>query len=286
MLNTSNTNKLIPKTLGSELMASLFWALGAAIILILFIIFLPLGFTIKGKVTIAFVSFILSLGGLSAVPIFPLWQTSLMLVALVFFVAYFMNNRLETLIFKENPAFVEVFDEEFESQEPVFEIETLKDNNLVKLNEELALPDSSIINLDKNTLSELSPSLVISGIEDITDNEQEAIDEDISFLLERNTEVDVNDQLAEKNMENDYLSDIESLLESESKTEQEDLLEEIHDLSPILVEDKFLTEYDEEEDKPLDDALFDFLLAKKEVAVEREEIIDVIKPKEKVSVQK
>ena len=70
-----------------------------------------------------------------------------------------------------------------------------------------------------------------------------------------------------------------SLLELESK--QEDLLE----LSPIIVEDKLPAQLDEEKE-PLDDSLFDFLLAQKEVTADRDEILDEIETKEKVSLQK
>jgi hypothetical protein len=63
------------------------------------------------------------------------------------------------------------------------------------------------------------------------------------------------------------------------------LLEEIHELSPIKVEKKFPVQLDEEEE-PIDDSLFDFLLVQKEIASERDDILDEIVPKEKVSLQK
>jgi Na+(H+)/acetate symporter ActP len=206
-------------------MQTIIWAIGSMVVLSLIITFLPLGYTIKGKLLLVLTSFILSLGGLAAVSIFPLWQTSLMLFALIFFVAYFMNNRMGKVIIQEHPVLVEQMDEEYENSETFYEIENLKDVNLVRIDDKLPLPDSSYLNLEKDKLTELIPSHLLSKIEDSTANEQESIDMDISFLLERDTEVDVEPRIDDKNMENDYLSDIESLLELESSTELVDSLE-------------------------------------------------------------
>lgn len=261
-------------------MASVLWAIGATAILILFITFLPLCFTIKGKLMLPFVSFVLSLGGLAAISIFTLWQTALMLFALVFFASYFMNNRIGTLIFHNGPVIEDEYDEELKTPDTVYEIESLSDINLIDNNEDLALPVSSDSNLEKVTMTELSPAPIMNSIEEAIDDVPEINDEDISFLLERNTEEVVYDQFEVTNIENGYLSDIESLLELESK--QEDLLE----FSPIKVEVKKPAQLDEEEDEPLDDSLFDFLLAKKEVAADRDEFLNEIETKEKVSLQK
>ncbi|MBT2727061.1 hypothetical protein J7E63_08935 [Bacillus sp. ISL-75] len=266
-------------------MQTIIWAISSMVILMLIIFFLPLGYTLKGKFLLVLTSFILSLGGLAAISIVPLWETTLMLFALIFFVAYFINNRLGALISKESSVFGEDLDDEFEHHEPVYKKESLKDVNLVKIDEELTLPISSNIDLGKDTVSELSPSPVMTNIKETTANESETIDDDISFFLERNTEVDVPEQMENKNMENDYVLDIESLLEIEEKTVQENLDEEIHELSPIKVDKSFPIQLNEEEE-PLDDSLFDFLLAQKEVASERDDILDEIVPKEKVSLQK
>jgi hypothetical protein len=247
----------------------------------LIISFLPLGYTLKGKFLLVLTSFILSLGGLASVSIFPLWQTSLMLFALIFFAVYFINNRMGSFVFKEIPVYEEVFEGEFEKPETDYiELESLKDVNVVDIDGELSLTDISYKNKEKETAIELSPSPVISSIEELTDNESETIDEDISFLLERNTEEAVNEQIEVTNLDNGYLSDIESLLELES--EQENL----HELSPIIVKDKFTEQLDEDEEEPLNDSLFDFLLAQKEVTADRDEILDEIETKEKVSLQK
>ncbi|WP_066063784.1 hypothetical protein [Neobacillus soli] len=256
-------------------MQTIIWAIGSMAVLMLIISFLSLGYTLKGKLFVVLASFILSLGGLASVSIFPLWQTALMLFALIIFVAYFMNNRMGTLILKEDFAFEEVFEDEIESAEPVYDIESLENVNLVKIDEELA--DASYINLDSS--SDENQSLMIADSEEIIDNETEVIDEDISFLLERNTDLEVNEQIEETTLDKGYLSDIESLLEieSEEKAEgnQEDMLEEIQVLSSTEV------------NEPLDDSLFDFLLAQKEVAAERDDgTLEEIETKKKVVLQK
>ncbi|WML25424.1 hypothetical protein [Neobacillus sp. OS1-33] len=268
-------------------MASILWAIGAATVLILIITLLPLGFTFKGKLMISFLSFVLSLGGLAAISIIPLWETALMLLALSFFAAYFMNNRLGTMIVQENPVFVEHLDKEFDTPETSYEIESLNNGNLAEIDDELHLPDSSNLKLEKDTVTDVTSSHVLSEIKDEPDHEQESNDMDISFLLERDNEVvEVKTQIDEQNMENDYLSDIESLLELESMTEQVETHEDTLDLSPIQVETNLAVEREDEEQELSDDSLFDFLLAKKEVAADREDVLNVIEPKDKIVLQK
>src|SRR4051794_4734269 len=114
-------------------MQTIIWAIGSMVVLLLIISFLPLGYTFKGKFFVVVASFILSLGGLAAVSTFPLWQTALLLLALIFFVAYFMNNRMGTLLFRENPVFAEVVDDEFENHETITKVESL---NVVDIDEE------------------------------------------------------------------------------------------------------------------------------------------------------
>ncbi|WP_026563420.1 hypothetical protein [Bacillus sp. UNC41MFS5] len=268
-------------------MQSIIWAFSSVVILTLIISLLPLGYTLKGKLLLVLISFILSLGGLAAVSIIPLWETALMLLALSFFAAYFMNNRLGTVLLQKNPVLEEPMDVEFECHNSDYEIENLKDINLVEIDDELPLTDSSHLKLEKDTVTEVISSQDLSEIVDDPNHEQESIDMDISFLLERDNEVvGVETQIKDQDIENDYLSDIESLLELESRTEQVDSHEDTLDLSPIRGETKLAAELEEEEQELSDDSLFDFLLAKKEAAADREETLDVIESKEKVVLQK
>lgn len=82
-------------------MQTIFWAFGSMIIIILFITFTPLGFTLKGKFIIILASFVLGIGGLAAISSFPLWETLLMIAALIFLTAYFMNKHIGTAMFKD-----------------------------------------------------------------------------------------------------------------------------------------------------------------------------------------
>ncbi|MEH7129907.1 hypothetical protein V7103_17045 [Neobacillus drentensis] len=267
-------------------MQMIIWAISSMVILMLIIYFLPLGYTLKGKLLLVLISFILSLGGLGSVSIIPLWETALMLLALVFFAAYFINNRLGSVLFQESPVYEEQMDEEYETSKTYYEVENLKDGNLVMIENNSPLPDPVHLNLEKDTETELSPALVLSKIKDGNDNVHDSIDMDISFLLERDTEVDTITQMDDKNEENAYLSHIESLLELESKTVKLDSLEETLELSPILGAERLAAELEEDEQELSDESLFDFLLAKKEIAIDRAENLEVIKPKEKVSLQK
>jgi hypothetical protein len=198
-------------------MQTVFYAFGSMIVLMLIISFLRLGLTLKGKFIIVFTSFVLALGGAATIASFPLWQTSLMLIVLIFFAAYFMDSRLGPVFYKENLSFE--------------------------------------IGLEKDEVSEV-------------------MDEDISLLLERNTDDEVEVKVEESAVEVDYLSELESLLavEKQVKTENmEDLIEETHELSSLNVQAAQSDNNDDVNEDSLDDPIFDFLLATKEVAVELEE---------------
>ncbi|PFP27708.1 hypothetical protein COJ96_13905 [Bacillus sp. AFS073361] len=197
-------------------MQSILWAFSSVVILTLIIYLLPLGYTLKGKLLLVLISFILSLGGLAAVSIIPLWETALILLALSFFAAFFMNNRMGTVLLPKNPLLEEPMDVEFEGRNSDYEIENLKDINLVEISNELPLANSSHLKVEKDPQE-------LSEIVDVPVSEQEPIDMDISFLLDRDNEVvDVKTQINDQDMENDYLSEIESLLELELRTEQVD----------------------------------------------------------------
>lgn len=256
-----------------------FWALGSMFVLMLIISFLQLGLTFKGKFIIVLISFVLALGGVAAVASFPLWQTALMMGILSFIIAYFMDNRIGKLLYKANP----VIGEPLENIED--RIETVKNVDLVQLNDELpSILDSSLVNLEKVTEIEVK-QLEFNKEKEMAGN-LEILDEDISFLLERNPENDMAVQIKESEPESGYLSDIESLLalEEEKTEDADDVLEEISNLTSKDVQQKITAQLEKEEE-PIDDSLFDFLLATKEVASGKEDILEEIQI-EKVSLQK
>ncbi|MEH7156910.1 hypothetical protein [Neobacillus drentensis] len=255
------------------------WALGSMFVLMLFISCLQLGLTFKGKLILVIISFLLALGGVAALASFPLWQTALLMGILSFFIAYFMDNRIGKLLYKANPVKEETIENIVNRMERIINVES------VQLNDELpTILDSSLVNLEKVT------DIEVKQPESITDKEIELVgnleilDEDISFLLERNRENDVEIQIRENELEIGYLSDLERLLAfEEEKTEDvDDLIEEIPDLTENVVKPG---QFEIEEDS-IEDSLFDFMLAPKEAASGEGDILEEIKPTEQISLQK
>lgn len=118
--------------------------------------------------------------------------------------------------------------------------------------------------------------------EELIDFENKLQDDDISFLLERELEGEVTKQMKEIATENAYLSDIETLLvkASEVRTkDQNDQLEEIDDISTIYSVKKDSNHNHPGESDLIEDPLFDFLLASREVAVGQEDMDEVINTK-------
>ncbi|WP_312470997.1 hypothetical protein [Neobacillus sp.] len=224
-------------------MQTIIWAISSMVVLMIIISLLPLGYTLKGKFLVVLVSFILSLGGLVAVSTFPLWQTALVLISLIFFVAYFMNNRLGSLLVNENPVFEEWLDEEMVSPKTVNGIESLIENNLVEIDEEFAVADTTSINLENDTVTELSQSSIMSDMEDL-------------LLVE---------------------------FEEKNDAGEEGILEGIRDFSHKVIEETLPDKIDGDDENPLDDSLFDFLRAAKEVAVDSDDTIKEMEAEKKIS---
>lgn len=74
-------------------MESFIIAFISLLILLPVLYFLPLGFSVKGKVFIVVGSFFTGLFGLVASLFFPLWQTGLILLLFVISIAYLLNKR-------------------------------------------------------------------------------------------------------------------------------------------------------------------------------------------------
>jgi hypothetical protein len=267
-------------------MVSLIWALGSTLVIMLLISFLPLKFTLKGKLIAVLTSLLLALGGLAASASFPLWQTALMLGVLSFFIAYFLDKRIGTLIYKENSIIADTFEDMDETSDSEYHLDMVKSVDLVQVNEELAISESAQVNVEKVSELEVSPAEQLSEIDREVTGNLELIDEDISFLIERNIEDKAEEEMKALEPEIGYLSDIESLLAdvTEEKVEAAaDVLAEISDLPTNDGKQKLPTQL---ESDPLDDSLFDFLLATKEVASGSDNILEEIKTMEKVSLQK
>jgi hypothetical protein len=252
-------------------MLSIIWAFSATLIFTLVLALLPLGFTMRGKIFIALISFVLALGGLAAIPLFPLWETGLMLFLLVLLTAYFMGSRLGTRMLIQTNIPKEDSNNEFS-----FTKENLKtveeDKNTLKLSK---IEPTALEMVDQSQIAEPL------AMDKIT-YEADVLDEDISFLLDRDSDADVQEKLQgeEEIAEVGYLSEIESLLDEESHiknlTPNNDWLEKLDELQPLdePAEDKSPSS------KTLDVIDPDYLLFEREVAAAQEQV------NKKVSLQK
>jgi hypothetical protein len=230
-------------------MQTIIWISSSLVILILLISFLPLGFTLRGKFLIVLSSCIISLVGLAAVSTIPYWETALMLVVLCFFVAYFMHNRIGPQLYLENHQF-EHFEEDDETSSIAFQ-----SNDNTDVLDKTKVSEVTIIDVLESRKNEFSHSLDKNTDPGTVENDHHVlIDEDVSFLWERNSDKDENEQIVPSDSEEGYLSDIESLLVVESGADpeivesevltaakeaaagQEDTLEEFHIKSKISLQ--------------------------------------------------
>ncbi|WML59566.1 hypothetical protein [Neobacillus sp. PS2-9] len=212
-------------------MTSMVWALCSMLVFFLILAFLPLGLTIKGKLFLAVTSFLFALGGLAAVVSFPLWQTALMLVALVFFAAYFFEKRLGTVVFKDTPVFEEKWTDELINPVLNSKLDLSQSDTSFELTELRQTEESLVLNS--------TPLVSSSQVSEQGQQRNSLPEEDISFLLERDIEKSVDEQqeLDEPKVEVTYLSDIESLLDDQlvekKELEKRDWLEELDNLMPL-----------------------------------------------------
>jgi hypothetical protein len=256
-------------------MLTVIWVLGSMLLMLLIHFLLPLGYTKNGKLIVVVTSGLLAMGGLAAVSAFPVWQTFLVLFALSFFAAYIMDSRLGKVMYMTKEQFIE--DIEFEDTESSSFItkqtgKTL-DIELMDLSELEITASSSTSKIDEHTAS------------------ADSLEEDISFLQERELESISEEVIDDGELEIGYLSDIESLLEDSTQEKvdlQEDKLESL-DEGSWLDELAELTVIKDEEKSPiieseLDDFELDELFAIKEVAATTDK--DDSKPKKVLELQK
>jgi hypothetical protein len=258
-------------------MLTVIWVLGSMLLMLLIHFLLPLGYTTKGKFVVVISSGLLALGGLAAVSIIPLWQTVLILLVLSFFAAFIMDSRLGKVMYMTKEQFIE--ENEIPDSDSSFMLtkqsESTSDIELMDLSELEITASTSLSKQDEETFS------------------AESLDEDISFLQEREIEIEPEEDLEGGELEVGYLSDIESLLE-ESTQEKVEVLEEKVD---SLDEEGWLDELaeltlgiDEEKNKNEESHLEDFeleeLFADKEVAAARSTDNDESKPMKVLELQK
>jgi hypothetical protein len=236
-------------------MLTVMWVLGSMLLIQLV---LPLGYTKKGKFIVVVTSGLLAMGGLTTVSTFPVGQTFLVLLALSFLAAYIMDSRLGKVIYMTKEQFIEDID--FDDSESSFttaeKTEKTLEIELVDLSEmEITASSSPVNKKDENILSD------------------DSLDEDISFLQERELESISEEVVEDDELEVGYLSDIESLLEDNTQEvvdlQEEELeslyeegwLDELAELTVIKDEEKSANK-----EPQLDDFELEELFTDKEVA--------------------
>ncbi|MGG3469248.1 hypothetical protein ABES02_17445 [Neobacillus pocheonensis] len=261
-------------------MQTIIWAIGAMLVMMLIIAFLPIGITLRGKSFVVVTSFVLALGGLAAVTFFPLWQTALIIFLLILVTAYMMNSRLETVIYGQGLDSIEADDDE--SPVPLGfanQPEKTADLDFLDLGEiEIAEPSIKAIDNQDNLSLDIQPQLSKENDELI----EQIVDEDISFLQDR-TEKDLVEINEEPETDAGYLADIESLLFKDTdeltSSDDDDLLDEIVEIKDVKLQEEKV-DYNEETD------LEELFFANKEAAASNEETEEESTIKKPVQLQK
>jgi hypothetical protein len=257
-------------------MLTVIWVLGSMLLMLLIHFLLPLGYTTKGKFVVVISSGLLALGGLAAVSIIPLWQTLLILLVLSFFAAFIMDSRLGKFMYKTKEQIIEENDipDSDSSLKLIKQSAASSDIELMDLSELEITVSTSVIKQDEDTFS------------------AESLDEDISFLQDREIESEPED-LEDGELEVGYLSDIESLLEESTQEkvevlkekvdslDEEGWLDELAELTLIKDEEKSINEESHLEDFELEE-----LFADKEVAAARSTDNAESKPMKVLELQK
>ncbi|MEH7176390.1 hypothetical protein [Neobacillus vireti] len=232
-------------------MQTIIWAFGAMLLLTLIISFLPLAFNPKGKLTVVLSAFVIALGGLAAVQLFPIWQTILLLLVLTFFASYILDSRLGNVIYQTATA----------------EEEVLDDINLPFTNEQLE-QKSEFDLLELDEIDVVTPSKLSDILSSSEPESYQSLDDslEVSFLQDSDTDnIDDINEKDELQISDGYLADIENLLLEESEEEvkpiEDDWLSELADLEKIEAK-----ENKNKEENQLDDAELEILFAFNEAA--------------------
>jgi hypothetical protein len=243
-------------------MQPIIWAFGSSLVIMLIISFLPLGFTLKGKLFVVLASFALALGGLAATTSFPIWAIVLMLLVVAFFTAYMIDSRMGALVYAEQDKIEEVI---------------VGDIELPLVNKQGENHELEVIGLQLE-----KSDVAINQVASPSSKEDLEIDEDISFLQERDSKVEFKPTIVDPQVEDHYLSDIESMLLEESVLETEkDWLDEVSVTKGKVEYKKIDVEYNQ-----LDDTELELLFGLNEAATGHEENLPVRKSVPVVNIQK
>lgn len=240
-------------------MEELIVSLVSLIILVPIVYFLPLGLTKKGKIIIISVAFIFANVGLLAKNNIPILQTGLILLLLTILTVYLLEKRLKGI-------FVESSVDEKTVDFPV-DLEEAMDEAAVSVESETALPyDEIIVNPQIEEVSSSSPQEeesfdmeeLIEGLnksteENIDDERHDELQVDIIPLTNHEIELDSeteflttrSDDLADEEIvpavgeeifAENYMSEIEQLLNSTDEVDSESEKDLILDEKEIVEE--------------------------------------------------
>jgi hypothetical protein len=254
-------------------MLPVIWVLGSMLLLLLIHFLLPLGYTKKGKFIVVVTSGLLAMGGIATVFALPLWQTYLVLLALSFLSAFVMDSRFGKFMYTAKEQVIEDirFDDNKSSSILTKQTEETLNIELMDLSElEITTPSYSVPKLNEDSIL------------------PESLDEDLSFLQDREVVSNTKTDNEDDDLEVVYLSDIESLLEEEKVELKEDKLESLEE-EGWLDELAELIVLKEDEKSPnletqVDDFELEELFAEKEVAVSFDR--DGSKPNKVLELQK
>ncbi|KKK33052.1 hypothetical protein WQ57_24190 [Mesobacillus campisalis] len=244
----------------------------AMVILVPVIYFLPLGFSLRGKVYIVTASLLIAAVGLLAASIMPLWQTFLIEVLLIGFTAYFLFKRIESILQApddmEQETYQQLEESRFESLNDTYNHIALSENWASELVEEepgllkkamrqAGEPKFSILignqkentarqtdDMPMNAFAEVAASKEEASIEVVsqeTENNTDGDPEDLSheFLVDNETEIEQETIESEALQQVDHGSTHNNVQYIEQKTETESsYLAEMEDL--LIIEDEDL----------------------------------------------
>lgn len=237
-------------------MDSVLWSFGSLLFVIAVICFVPIGLTKKGKSLVVVAGFLLALTGRTAAVTFSLWQTMLILVILVFLVAFLLDRLLGSLLYVNNELLEQEFHVIDNSSLLTSKMESSSNQENIVFSKDDIFKESSYRIQEK----EQNPE-VITHTEINSEPKAEVIEpfpismeEDISFLLERSAAIEGEIEMDIPEIEKGYLSEIEDLLadhSSEMDSNEETKSSEIQepfdeDEIPILeLNDKLSNEKEE-----------------------------------------
>ncbi|OIK16961.1 hypothetical protein BIV60_01405 [Bacillus sp. MUM 116] len=259
-------------------MQTIIWAFCSMIVLLLVLLFLPLGFTLKGKLFIVLSSLIISLGGLAASNTFSLPLTAILLILLIFITAYILNQRASRILYDPNQSLEENYIDIYEKMNVLEEeyIETPKATKFQELSELKSIEPN-------NKFTEPTNEEALDSTQTMEEGHLEVpkiSPVDISLLLGEDPKQESDLHEVELDTDENNISDIENELfmekdKKEPPKSEDGYLSELERLLIANLEESFIedekveiSKLNSDKKEPLeDDSKLDDLLGAKEVAI-------------------